>query len=74
MGFPLFLYIKIVGSIYTPSENREAKTVSKCAVGSIVQLFENLCIFLWCKQEGKPHKYGQEENKRDSTRCGEIYL
>ena len=37
-------------------------------------LFENLCIFLWCKQEGKPHKYGQEENSRKSTRCCEIYI
>ena len=39
-------------------KNRGAKTVSEGHVRPIVLLFENLCIFLWCKQEGKPHKYG----------------
>ena len=41
---------------------------------AIVKIFEKLCVFLWCKQEGKPHKYGQEENSRKSTRCCEIYI
>ena len=39
-------------------KNREAKMASECAVRPIVQLFENLCIFLWGKKARKPHKYG----------------